>query len=438
MDLRETLTKLGIALALGLLVGLQRQRAESSIAGVRTFPLITLFGAVAALAAPALGAWLVAAGAIGMAAMLVVSNVAKLRTESDPGITTEVAALLMYSVGAYLVAGHTAAAVAVAGAVTLLLHLKQPLHRVIRAMGERDVTAVMQFALITFIILPLLPNQPYGPYGVLNPHKIWWMVVLIVSISLGGYVAYKLLGARAGALLGGVLGGLISSTATTVSYARRTRAGEDAEPKAPEPDGDEADGKATRGESVRATAGLAALVIMVASAVSFARVIVEVAVVAPHQFRAIGTPLGAMLVWMAALSAGGYWLGRGEDPGKLPEAANPAELKPALIFGALYALVILAVAFVKDRFGDAGLYPVAVVSGLTDMDAITLSTANLARAGRLDVDTTWRLILIAALSNTVFKGVAAVVLGSSALRARIVVLFGLAIAGGVAILLLWP
>ena len=438
MDLRDTLTKLGIALALGLLVGLQRQRTESRIAGVRTFPLITLFGAVAGLSAPALGAWLVAAGAIGMAAMLVVSNVAKLRTDNDPGITTEVAALLMYSVGAYLVAGHTAAAVAVGGAVTLLLHLKQPLHRLIGAMGERDVTAVMQFALITFIILPLLPNQPYGPYGVLNPHKIWWMVVLIVSISLGGYVAYKLLGARAGALLGGVLGGLISSTATTVSYARRTRAGEDAEPQPLAHDGDKAGDKATRGESVRATAGLAALVIMVASAVSFARVIVEVAVVAPHQFRAIGAPLGAMLVWMAALSAAGYWLGRGEDPGKLPEAGNPAELKPALIFGALYALVILAVAFVKDRFGDAGLYPVAVVSGLTDMDAITLSTANLAKAGWLDVDTTWRLILIAALSNTVFKGIAAIALGSSALRARIVVLFGLALAGGAAILLLWP
>jgi uncharacterized membrane protein (DUF4010 family) len=434
MDLRDTLTKLGIALALGLLVGLQRQRAESPVAGVRTFPLITLFGAVAALAAPALGAWLVAAGAIGMAAMLVVSNVAKLRTESDPGITTEVAALLMYSVGAYLVAGHTAAAVAVGSAVTLLLHLKQPLHRVIRAMGEGDVTAVMQFALITFIILPLLPDRAYGPYAVLNPHKIWWMVVLIVSISLGGYVAYKLLGARAGAFLGGVLGGLISSTATTVSYARRTRAGEGETPQAPDQDGD----KATRGESIRATAGLAALVIMVASAVSFARVFVEVAVVAPHQFRAIGPPLGAMLVWMAALSAAGYWLGRGEDPGKLPEAGNPAELKPALIFGALYALVILAVAFVKDRFGDAGLYPVAVVSGLTDMDAITLSTANLAKAGRLDVNTTWRLILLAALSNTVFKGIAAIALGSSALRARIVVLFGLALAGGAVILLLWP
>jgi uncharacterized membrane protein (DUF4010 family) len=424
MDLTTTLTKLGIALALGLLVGLQRQRADSRVAGVRTFPLITLCGAVAALAAPALGAWLVAAGALGLTAMLVVSNVAKMRAdEHDSGITTEVAALLMYAVGAYLVSGYAAAAVAVGGACTLLLHYKQPLHHLIDRMGERDVTAVMQFALITFVILPVLPDRAYGPYAVLNPHKIWWMVVLIVSISLGGYIAYKLLGARAGALLGGVLGGLISSTATTVSYARRTR--------------DDARDDQGEGAAV-ASAGLAALVIVVASAVSFARVVVEVAVVAPQQFRAIGFPLGAMVVWMAVLSAVAYWLGRDGGPGKLPDAGNPAELKPALIFGALYALVILAIAFVSDRFGDRGLYPVAVVSGLTDMDAITLSTANLAKAGRLDVNTTWRLVLIAAMSNTVFKGIAAIVLGSSALRRRIITLFGLALAGGAAILLFWP
>jgi len=426
MDLNTTLTKLGIALALGLLVGLQRQRADSRVAGVRTFPLITLCGAVAALAAPALGAWLVASGALALAAMLVVSNVAKMRAapdERDAGITTEVAALLMYAVGAYLVSGHAAAAVAVGGACTLLLHYKQPLHHLIERMGERDVTAVMQFALITFVILPILPDRAYGPYAVLNPHKIWWMVVLIVSISLGGYVAYKLLGARAGALLGGVLGGLISSTATTVSYARRTRDGARDEQGGP---------------AAAASAGLAALVIVVASAVSFARVVVEVAVVAPQQFREIGFPLGAMLAWMAVLSAVAYALGRNGGAGKLPDAGNPAELKPALIFGALYALVILAVALVSDRFGDRGLYPVAVVSGLTDMDAITLSTANLARAGRLDVNTTWRLILLAAMSNTVFKGIAAIVLGSGALRNRIIMLFGLALAGGAAILLFWP
>ncbi|HSI36670.1 MAG TPA: MgtC/SapB family protein [Tepidisphaeraceae bacterium] len=428
MDLHQALIKLGIALALGLLVGLQRERAASRVAGVRTFPLITLFGAVAALGAPALGAWVVPAGLLALTALLVMSNVAKLRQgEVDPGLTTEVAALLMYAVGAYVVAGHTAAAVAVGGAVVLLLHLKQPLHRVVRAMGDHDVTAIMQFALITFVILPVLPDKTYGPYGVLNPHRIWWMVVLIVAISLGGYVAYKIFGARAGALLGGVLGGLISSTATTVSFARRTR--EEVAAESAEKEG---------GQGARAGAKLATLVIVIASAVSFGRVIVEVAVVAPGQFRAMVAPLGAMTAWMAILAAAAYMLGRGERAGKLPEAKNPAELKPALIFGGLYALVILAVAFVKDRFGNAGLYPVAVVSGLTDMDAITLSTANLAHDGRLDVALAWRLILVAGLANMVFKGGCAMVLGSAGLRGQIVVYFGLALAGGVTILMLWP
>jgi uncharacterized membrane protein (DUF4010 family) len=422
MELQSALLKLGIALALGLLVGLQRERAASRVAGVRTFALITLFGAIAALAAEALGPWLVAAGALALAAMLVMANVAKLKDEPDPGMTTEVAVLLMYGVGAYLVDGHTAVAVAVGGAVVLLLHFKDPMHRAIDAMKERDMTAVMQFALITLVVLPVLPNETYGPFDVLNPYEIWLMVVLIVTISLVGYVAYKLLGAQAGALLGGVIGGLISSTATTVSFARRTR------------DGGGATGKA----GASAGAGLAALVIVVASSVSFARVIVEVAVVAPSQLRTIGVPLGAMLVWMVALSAAAWWLGRGEGASSLPEPENPAELKPALIFGALYAIVILALAFAKHRFGDAGLVPVAIVSGLTDMDAITLSTSNLAEQGRLEAVTAWRLILLAALANLVFKAACVFALGSAQLRVRVAVLFGLALAGGAAILLLWP
>src|SRR5437899_6943591 len=169
MDVQQTFLKLAIALALGLLVGLQRERVDSRIAGVRTFPLITLLGAVTALAAPSLGPWLVAAGMLALAAMLVIANIAKLRVETDPGLTTEIAALLMYGVGAYLVVGHGAAAVAVGGAVVLLLHLKQPLHRFVAAMGERDVSAIMQFALITLVILPVLPNRNVGPYDALNP-----------------------------------------------------------------------------------------------------------------------------------------------------------------------------------------------------------------------------------------------------------------------------
>jgi uncharacterized membrane protein (DUF4010 family) len=420
MDLETTLLRLGIALALGLLVGLQRERAESRVAGVRTFALITLLGAVAGLTVPRLGPWMVAAGAVALASMLVMANVAKLREDPDPGMTTEVAVLLMYAVGAYVVVGHVEAAVAVTGAVVLLLHFKQPIHGVIRKMGETDMAAIMRFALVSLVILPILPDRNYGPYDVLNPRQIWWMVVLIVAIGLAGYVAAKLFGERSGALLGGVMGGLISSTATTVSVARRSR---------------DAHASAAAGAG---QAGLAALVIVVASSVSFARTLIEVAVVAPSQLKAVAAPLGAMLACMLLVSAAAWLLQRGHGSTELAEQGNPADLKPALIFGALYALVILAVAFAKDRFGAAGLVPVAIISGMTDMDAITLSTANLAEQGRLESATMWRLIMLAALANLVFKGASACMLGSAALRLRIIVLFGVAVAAGGAILWVWP
>jgi len=245
------------------------------------------------------------------------ANIAKLKLEIDPGLTTEVAALLMFGVGAYVVVGHVEAAVVLAGAVVLLLHLKRPMHRFVAAMGERDFTAVMQFALITLVILPVLPNRGFGPYQVLNPFKVWLMVVVIVAVSLAGYVAYKLVGARAGSLLGGIVGGLVSSTATTLSFARRTRTGSE--------------------RTAAHGAGLAAQVIVVASTVSLARLIVLVAIVAPAQAMAIAAPLGALFAWMTVLSALAWLRSRHDAAGELPEVANPAELKSALIFGALFA-----------------------------------------------------------------------------------------------------
>jgi len=349
---------------------------------------------------------------------LVMANVAKLREAPDPGITTEVAVLLMYGLGAYAAVGHLPAAVVVAGAVVLLLHFKQPLHRAIGTLGERDMTAIMQFALVTLVILPLLPDRTYGPYDVLNPRQVWWMVVLIVSINLAGYVAVKLLGASSGTVLSGVLGGLVSSTATTIAYARRSAGAADAD--------------------AGAAARLAAFVIVVASTVSMARVLVEVAVVAPSRLSAVGTPLALMLTWMVLVASAAYLMGRRAGNAELPQSGNPAELKPALVFAAIYAAVTLAVAFAKARFGDSGLLPVALVSGLTDVDAITLSTANLAESGRLEPATTWRLILIAVLANLAFKGACACVLGSRTLRVWVVALFGAAIAGGLGILVLAP
>jgi len=413
MDSATLFTRLGISLGLGLLVGLQRERTESALAGIRTFPLITVLGTVAALLGESLGGWVVGLGFAALAAVVVMGNVVRLQAERvDPGLTTEVAMLLMYGVGAYLVVGQPAVAIVVGGGTAVLLQLKKPMHRWVDRIGDDDLRAIMRFVVITLVILPVLPNRDYGPYDVLNPYEIWWMVVLIVGLSLAGYLAFKLFGERTGTALAGILGGLISSTATTVTYAQASRA-------------------------TPRSSRVAAVVVLIASSVVFARVLVEIGAVAPGIFATAGPPLAAMFGFMVLLSVGVWFLGRSEES-TAPSHENPSELKSALIFGFLYALVLLAVAAAEEHLGDRGLYAVAFLSGLTDMDAITLSTAQLAKDARIEVDTAWRLILVASLSNLLFKLGIVAVLGNRRLLLRVGAYFAVAAAGGLAIFFLWP
>ncbi len=407
------LQQLGVSLVLGLLIGLERERTESSIAGIRTFPLIAAFGTVCAQIGQTTGGWIVAAGLVSLAGILIFANFAKMKNgDTDPGMTTEIAALLLFGLGAMIVHGSMQAAVVMGGAVAVLLHLKTALHGFTARVGDRDMRAIMQFVVLSLVILPVLPNEKFGPYGVWNPFKIWLMVVLIVGISLGGYVAYKLFGAKAGALLGGIIGGLISSTATTVSFARRSAGSETAVP-------------------------LAALVIMIAACVSFARVVVEIAAVASGNFLKIAPPLMLMFLVTCGISAALFVMVR-KQQAKLPEQKNPAELKSALVFSAIYAVVLLAVALGEEYFGDAGLYVVAIISGLTDMDAITLSAAQMTNSGGLSPTTAWRAILIASMANFIFKFGIVVSLGHATLRWRVALAFGAALLASGAILLLWP
>ena len=413
MELSSVFQQLGIALGLGLLVGLQRERTDSRLAGVRTFPLVTVLGTLCGQLSDSSGGWVIGFGLVALSGVIVVGNLREPKTaERHPGLTSEIAMLVMFLVGAYLSSGHEAAAVAVGGGVAVLLHLKPQMHAAASKIGERDFKAIMQFVLISLVILPVLPNRFFGPYGVLNPHQIWWMVVLIVGISLGGYIVYKLFGEKAGTLVGGILGGLISSTATTVSYARRSRQPE-------------------------SSAGLAAVVIMVASTVVFLRVLILINVAAPEFLKAAGPPFAIMLAAGALLSAG-LWLLNRKEHSRMPEQENPTELKTALLFGLLYAIVLIAAAAAKDYFGERGLYLVSVASGLADMDAITLSISQLVRSGNLEGQTGWRLILVAAMSNLVFKSLVVAFLGEFKLFKRVAALFLLAFGVGVLLLLLWP
>jgi len=409
MELTD-LHRLAIALGLGFLVGLQREWAAKRVAGVRTFPLITVLGALCAMLAGRFGGWEVAAGFVALAAIVVLGQRAWAGGEEDGhrGVTTEAAALVMFAVGAILMAGETAVAVAMAGAVAVLLHWKAPLHRLVREASEAEARAVMRLVVIGLVILPLLPDRSYGPYGVFNPFEIWLMVVLIVGISLAAYVAYQLLGAATGTLVAGVFGGLISSTATTVSYARRTRG----EPR---------------------LAAVAAVVIMIASTIVFGRVLFEVAVVAPELLWSTAPPLLVMAGWMAVVSAAAFVVFERRG-GELPEQQPPSNLLAAIVFGLLYAGVLFGVAVAREHFGEAGLYVVAALSGLTDMDAITLSSAQMMKSGRIELAEGWRLILIGTLANILFKGVVAGLLGTGRLAGYLALVFGLSVLGGLAIL----
>lgn len=408
--------ELGIAAGLGLLVGLQREWMQKEAAGIRTFALITIFGTVVGIAGieqPSFGPWIIVAGFLAVAALMVMENVGRLRSgEEHPGPTTEVAALIMFGVGVLLALHYIGPAVCISGGVAVLLQWKKPMHDFVDRIGEEDMRAIFRLVLIALVVLPVLPNRSYGPYNVLNPFHIWLMVVLIVGISVAGYIAYRFLGARVGTVLGGVLGGIISSTATTISYARRTR-------NAPE------------------TAPATTLVIMLASTIVFIRVGFEVLLISPAIAASVLPPLGATMLLMAAVCVVLY-LRRHELDAEIATEKDPSALRTAFLFGALYALVIFILAAVKEHFGKTGTYLVAVLSGMTDVDAITLSTARLIETGRIGVEDGWRMILLAVLSNIMFKAIIVAVLGHPRLLRRIAPLFGISLAGGIAILLLWP
>lgn len=413
----QDIVTLAIAFGLGMLVGLQRQKSDHEMAGVRTFTLISVMGVISAFLArdydnpfilPVLG--------LCLTALLVTANIIKLKKQNDTdvGQTTEVAALLMFAIGAYLVMGDQVVAVMVGGALAILLYLKDYLHELIEKLKEKDLAAIMTFAGISLVILPLLPDKAYGPLDVLNPRNIWLMVTLIVGISVFGYFIYKIVGKRFGIISNGILGGLISSTATTVSYARKTKDTESIDK-------------------------VAAFVISVASAVALVRIMVEVGVVIPEKLPELVLPLITVFVLMALLCIGLFYLitKNGGDE-KMPEPKNPAQFKSALIFGLLYGAILLAVAFTKEEFGNDALYVIAIISGLTDVDAITLSLSQLMKGGGLNTSTGWRLILLASLSNLLFKGIMVAILGTRQLAKWIGISFSITIIFGLLLMWLWP
>ncbi len=401
------------SLGIGLLIGLERERQPGVKAGVRTFALVCLLGCLAALLTQTTGnSWILATGFISVAAMMITALATDPLENGDPGTTSVVALLVCYALGAIVWYGHASLAVMLGITTTVLLYFKHQLHDMTQRLTPTDILSMLQFGVLSLVILPLLPNQDFGPYLALNPHHIWWMVVLISGVSLAGYTALRLVGTRHGAILLGIFGGLVSSTATTVIFSRHAR-------------------------QKAALVPVAGVVVLLATLVVMLRIGFVASLIAPPLIASLARVLGSGLL-LGLLAA--LWVWRqhrdGNEALPMPEINNPTEIKTALTFGALYALILVLSAWLKDIAGSQGLYLLALISGLTDVDAITLSALRLFGIAQLTKDQAVTTITLALLSNLVFKSGLIVVLGGSALARR--TLFGmLAVAGGLIIGLLY-
>jgi uncharacterized membrane protein (DUF4010 family) len=373
------LPRYAAALALGLLMGLERERNPAAKAGLRTFALTALLGVLAAhLAALSTMPWLLPAGLVAVALMIVGAYVRDPEPGGDPGTTTVAALLLAYGLGVLTWFDETQLAATLAIAITVLLYFKAELRGMSQKLTRQDLISALQFAVLSLIVLPLLPDRDYGPYGALNPYQIWWMVVLIAGVSLAGYALLRIFSGRHGAVVLGVLGGLVSSTATTLAFARHAKQSE-------------------------AMSRIAIIVIVLANLVVMVRLGMVIAVVSPTALPHLLPVLGGGLLFGSAGAA--YGLAKLKPARDMPELplANPTEIRSALLFGALYIVVLLAAAWLSHRLGTQGLYAVAVASGLTDVDAITLSSLRLFTLGQVNGEQLATVVLLAVNANLLFK-----------------------------------
>ncbi|WP_283743997.1 MgtC/SapB family protein [Sideroxydans sp. CL21] len=408
----ESLPQFLTSLAIGLLIGLERERNPSAKAGLRTFALVSLFGTlVALLADKGHTPWLIAAGLLAVAGMIIAAYINTPTENNDPGTTTVTALLISFALGVLVWFGYSKLAVMLAITTTVLLYFKPELQGMSQRLTRRDLVSILQFSVLTFVILPILPDQNYGPYEAFNPYQAWMMVVLISGLSLAGYVALRITGRRYGAPLLGFLGGLVSSTATTLVYAKHSKLN---------------DGMLR----------LSAVVILIASQVVLIRLVVVSGFVSPSILRQLAPVMGLGLLF--GLSATFFNWKRLKNTGELPmpETSNPTEIHAALTFGLLFVIVLLCAAWLSDVAGNSGLYMVAVISGLTDMDAITLSSLRLFNLQKISSNQAIISIALAYLSNMVFKFGMAASIGGVALVKHIAFGF-LAMAGGVLLGLLF-
>ena len=363
------------SIGIGLLIGLERERSPAAKAGLRTFALVALFGTMSGLLSEETGSfWILPAGFLIVGIRTAAAYFRE--TEGDPGTTTVAAIVMCYGLGALVWYGYSTLSVMLAITTTILLYYKTELRGLTQSLTRRDLISILQFCVLTFIILPILPDRSYGPYHALNPHQIWLMVVLISGISLSGYIALRVLSERHGTLLVGLLGGLVSSTATTLAYARQGKSG---------------------------TAQASVVVILLANLVVLLRLAVLCLFVSPAILPKLLPVLGSGLLFGTAAAVHGYRKLLEKKMAVIPQIGNPAEIRAALGFGSLYAIVLFGSAWISEIAGNRGLYALSLISGLTDVDAITLSSLRLLSLGKLATLDASTAVSLALISNIGFK-----------------------------------
>jgi uncharacterized membrane protein (DUF4010 family) len=415
MDQTDLFFRFGVATAIGFLIGVQREFAYGGkgadiFAGERTLALMGLLGCSAAFLTDILNTPWIFMASILILGIFIGAGYFVSAWRGEMGLTTEVAAIIVVFTGALVYWGHIILSIAIGVTTFVLLSIKLETDTFIRRLTREDFYATLKFAVISALILPVLPNQGIGPppFDVLNPYRIWLMVVFISGISFLGYVLIKLVGSRQGIGLTGLLGGLASSTAVTLSLSERSKQQID-------------------------LAKPFALAIIISWTMMFSRVLVEVATINPVLFESIWVPLVVAgiigLVYCGFL----YFSQKPEEEGDLT-LANPFELGPALKFGLIYAGILLISRTTQLYLGDLGILVSSVVAGLADVDAITLSVAQLSQSdGGLGISTASTAIILASMANTVTKGALVLIAGSRGLRRAILPAFLLILAAGLGI-----
>ena len=416
-EAQQTFYYLSVALAIGLLIGLERgwQKRDAQeggrVAGVRTYGLIGLLGGGSALLAEQIGSLAMGLTFLGLTGVLTTVYVVNLSRGNDVGITSLVAGLLTFVLGALAAMGEVAVASATAVITTLLLSYKPLLHRWVSALEDKELHAGIKLLLISVVLLPILPNEGYGPWQVLNPYVIWWMVVLIAAISFVGYFAIKIGGARRGTVFTGLFGGLASSTALTLHFSRMTRR---------DP----------------ALAPMLATGILLACGTMFPRMLLVATVLNHVIFKPLLIPavVMALLTYLPALL---YWRSQLRQPASAASPLkNPLELKTAISFGLLLALVMLLGKALQDWFGEAGVLALAAASGIADVDAITLSLARMSQE-ELAINVAVTGVVIAASVNCLVKAGMATVIGGRITGLRVGIPLLISTIGGLVTTWLW-